>query len=228
METHFELHGIRDDPQRVRYAVSHLVGFALQWWMAIMSASPGSPEASDWTLFKRLVTSQFQDINLTHQARSKLTLLTQRSSARQLVNDITVLCIDIPDITDNELLDKLITKVKPDIGKHLVTLQPAPTTFQEAAIAAVRFDDLTTFYRTRQQASSGVSPQQQQRRPPAGPAPMDLGAMSRPRDNPRDNPHLLPKFHPVKGPRCYNCNEYGHYASECRRPNGSRVQQAKN
>ena len=25
----------------------------------------------------------------------------------------------------------------------------------------------------------------------------------------------LPKFDPVKGPHCFECNGYGHYASDC-------------
>jgi len=214
METHFDIHGVHDDAQRVRYAVSHLTGFALHWWMAITDGRPPPPEASNWALFKALITSQFADINVIHQARSKLTLLTQKGSVRSLVNDITVLALDIPDITDSELLDKLMGKVRPEVGKHLVTLQPSPTTFQEAAAAAVRYDDLTTFYRSRQPSGNNSTLQQQPpRRPPAGPAPMDLGAMGRPPQNPR----LLPKFHPVKGPRCFNCNNYGHLARECRR-----------
>lgn len=32
---------------------------------------------------------------------------------------------------------------------------------------------------------------------------------------PSNNPKQLPKFDPEKGPRCFNCNQYGHLASKC-------------
>ena len=153
-------------------------------------------------------------------------MLHQKTSVRNLVNDMNQLALDIPDITDNELLDKLFTKVKQEVGKHLVTLQPSPTTFREAADAAVRFDDLNHFYmtRARQHPSAGAAFQRYQpKKQSAGPSPMDLGAIG---DSSAD-PRSLPKFHPTKGPRCFNCNQYGHFASECRRQPSS-GQRAKN
>jgi hypothetical protein len=228
MENHFALHHISDDVQRVRYAVSHMSGTALVWWMV---AGPNSAAASSWSAFRQLFISQFQDINAIHQARARLAMLYQKNSVRNLVNDIQQLALDIPDITDSELLDKLMTKVKQEVGKHLVTLQPSPTTFREAADAAVRFDDLHHFYvtRSRQHPSAGATSQQYHtKKQSAGPSPMDLGAIGDSSEDPRS----LPKFHPTKGPRCFNCNQYGHVASECRRqPSGRPAasgQRAKN
>ena len=245
VENIFNLLGITVEAQKVQFAVSHMTGTALNWWRAVVEAAEQRNlllppdlrvphlEANNWAAFKTLFTSQFQDINATHQARAKLTMLTQKGAARTLVNEMNTLALDIPDISDGELLDKLFSKVKPEIGKLLITMQPQPTTFKEACDAAVRYDDLLYFYSTRGRKNQGPY------NPPGnsnGPTPMDLNAIGSSKPTPgatldpkngRD-PRSLPKFDPIKGPRCFKCNNYGHMASECRQSHASGSQRSKN
>jgi hypothetical protein len=270
------------EQRRISFTVALLERHALTWWRYRFENSHLVALPSTWEDFKTDFTDQFLDINHVHQARANMNMLYQKSSVRLLVSTMTTLKMDIPDMNDAEMLDKFMTKVKPEVGKFLFTLAPPPTTFKDASDMAIRYDDQSYFYNSRAGKNKTFLPPSRSgastsngshhrgynsswRSDGSGSStststPMELGAStstaghkpsgsssagsqpssgrsyatvaatrvqpgrsnnyngSRPFSGNTSAPRGAPKWDPIKGPRCFNCNKYGHISSECTAP----------
>ncbi|KAI8093075.1 uncharacterized protein BX664DRAFT_313166 [Halteromyces radiatus] len=72
------------------------------------------------------------------EARNKLAELKQRTTVAKLFEDLQEICMHIPEITEDEKMDKAIRALQPHICEHVLACEP--TTMQEVQRLALAKD----------------------------------------------------------------------------------------
>lgn len=217
------------DEQKFTF-VRTLMGFGAprNWLRSISSGSNPmyDPSRDPFNHFIELFVDEFGDRHAPERARQKLNALKCTSSVQSLVSSMRGFALQIPDITDAELIDKLISKLqsKHEVYTYLVAQEYYGKSFNDVTAMAIKYDN-ALFFGSRQRSSQNnnagtripivnnqnisqrLGPQPQA----GGPTPMDLGAINSGSVDPR----TLPKYDSDGRPRCYKCHEYGHLAAEC-------------
>lgn len=217
VEQYFIAAGEEDDAVKVAFAGALLRDTALAWWETIVrdNVRQGTPEAScTWAQFKQHLQLQFTPVNRVRVARDKLAQLQQRTSVNAYFSTFIQLTFEIPDMGDEEKMDKFFRGLKPELKKFL-TIKGLPTDFMQLVKAAEEIDSqlfLGNSYRSNPTTWS---------KPNDGPRPMELGTVQPVRNNkgvqrlPR---HQLQEY--IKNGQCFKCGEKGHIARRC--PNDKR------
>lgn len=205
---------------QVDYAVGLLEGGAKTWWRFICMRLEGTPEEDllqDWTYFHDELIARFRAVNATRHARDKMASLRQDGSVRIYAQKFQELSMQIPNMHDEELLDRFTRGLKPRTRME-VTMRD-PRTFEEAVKLADRMDSLYTpgFGLDRQpkgRFASAANPTPIPFRPanPASdPVPMEIDALRRRlpplTDSERD------RLRKIGG--CFRCRQTGHIATNC-------------
>lgn len=210
---------------RVMVAATFLRGAAATWWhRRVRRVETGVMEPiTTFTQFAEGIKAAFMRHDHEAAVRDELAKCEQRGSVRDYVTRLRALELHLSDFPDKELLAVFKRGLKPAIKRHVVFADPA--TFDEAVRVAERMDEversdphpsrsrthnsqpitLSAMYPARNQSRS----QRNHRAPRMGP--------SRPENKGVDRSQL----------QCWNCNRFGHFASECpsRRPGNGRRQQ---
>jgi len=173
-----------------------------------------------WDEFERRFLERFADTNEFLRARQTLNNLRHKDSVRTLVSLMDEVCTLIPDVTDNEKVDKLLQKIRPDIGTKLYEWGVYGKSWTEVCAYAIRLDDCSTFYKNVKRPV--VERLQFNNAGNNGAAPMELGAMQASTSG-SDTTKLpgnrhLPKYDTYGRPRCFECGKYGHIGAHCPDP----------
>ena len=205
---------------QVDYAVGLLEGGAKTWWRFICMRLEGTPEEEllqDWTYFHDELIARFRAVNATRHARDKMASLRQDGSVRIYAQKFQELSMQIPNMHDEELLDRFTRGLKPRTRME-VTMRD-PRTFEEAVKLADRMDSLYTpgFGLDRQpkgRFASVANPTPISFRPAnpdSDPVPMEIDALRRRlpplTDSERD------RLRKIGG--CFRCRQTGHIATNC-------------
>jgi hypothetical protein len=208
--------------KQVFFAAGLLDGSPKSWWRYLCE-SYGSDRLHElyvWDTFRALLMSRFKAVNASRHARDQLAELKQTSNVRTYAHKMQDLAMQIPNMHDEELMDKFIRGLKPRTRQEVVMREPY--SFEQAVQLADRYDSLFSpgFGFNRQPSGTNTS----YLRPPvltpvanpssSGPFPMEIGMVKR-RNAPL-TPEERDRLRKIGG--CFYCRQPGHIAPNC--PNG--------
>ena len=172
----------------------------------------------DWAAWRVELLARFRAVNATRHARDRMAGLRQDGGVRIFAQKLQELAMQVPNMQDDELLDRFVRGLKPRTRQEVVMREPA--TFEEAVRLADRFDSL--FSPTLGLASSGprvasrswaapILPRPANPIPDSSPAPMEIDALRR-RNAPLTDAER-DRLRKVGG--CFYCRQTGHIAVNC-------------
>ncbi|KAL1914177.1 uncharacterized protein VTP21DRAFT_10257 [Calcarisporiella thermophila] len=188
---------------KVPYAAALFQGDALIWWrhLKIQGRLP-----TEWDTFKNEVIIMFQPINSVKHARDKLADLRQRRSVQEYAVTFRSLAMQIPGITEEELIDKFIRGLKVQTRKEIEYKNPP--TLNEAVREAERYD--AVYFRNREHRPEFNVRASTSREAHSGPRPMEIDAIQRHKKLDENEKERL-----RKSGSCFFCREKGHIAQAC-------------
>jgi hypothetical protein len=190
--------------QAVTYAASLFEKDAAMWWR-LQSESKDSFEtlSSDWGMFKTSLELAFQQINPTKRARDQLASLKQRTSVRAYVGEFRRILLEIGDMSESEKLDRFVRGLKQDVRKEVELREP--TSFDEAARKADRYDSISFGLYRRDAGFTRVAPVR------STPEPMEICQIREAR--PKLTDELRQQLR--RAGKCFFCRKQGHKINEC-------------
>lgn len=186
LERYFECNKA-DDTKKILFASSLLRGPADIWWRC-MERLEGENQIFTWDQFKTKLIERFKHKNAHREARTRLATLTQTSTVQTYIDEFHTIQLELPDITEDELLDRFIRGLKPAVQAHV--LGQDPFWLSQAEHQALVYENAygVPLVDAQHQLSSY-----------RGPQPMELDVIRQQR-----------------GPlRCYNCGGIGHMQRVC-------------
>ena len=230
MEQYFAATGLAYERQ-VAYAASFLHGAAAAWWRThvIQAAQPNSGIAliTKWFDFSNSIISQFKPINSEKVARDRLVNLVQVNSVIKYVYEFNLLCLDVPNMSEDEKLDKFVRGLKPNIQSQV--LIEDPLTVHEAMSVAQRIDSI--HYRVLVKNKYGENQgKKNRRRDYGGSRPMEIDNIEHQEGDARKdsaNVNAINRNGMSKEERdrcfkerlCFKCKKPGHLSRDCRSGN---------
>jgi hypothetical protein len=233
LNEYFSACGVHNDLERVAYAGAMLRGAAGTWWRQRRThAAAGMSDVSTWHQFSTELRDQFTIVNAVKVARDELAALKQTGAVQNYAIKFRDITLQIPDITDQEKLDRFVRGLKPRLQRELAIREPA--TLDDAIRMAERIDVLDFSWQQRSYRAASADNHRSR------PEPMELGnietkalaAIHRTSDNthPRAlQPSLESKPRaPYRKPltdedrqrlrnagACFKCRKTGHLARDC-------------
>jgi hypothetical protein len=185
--------------QAVDVAAAYLGGSALIWYDTLKTAQGQTPFAT-WDLFSKGITSHYLPYDRFDDAFGKIRKLQQIGPALTYVNRFNELMLSLHgmDLHTQKLM--FLNGLKPSVREAVEMQQPAD--LQAAQELAIRADNIQ--FQNRPRPSNYRSLQAPTS---SGPTPMELGAQA--------GESAPAEFYAI---RCYNCNEEGHMARDCKKP----------
>lgn len=226
-EQYFQTLQAATDAEKVMIAALHLKGHAASWWRDVTQL-PHSQRPSTWNEFKRQIMQVYMPITREEVARDRLATAKQVNTLEQYVAYMRKLFYAIPNITEEEKLDRFKRGLKPHLQREVMLARPKPTTFEDMIALAALHDSLqrSSHYYHRH---APQYPRLPYRAPTVsnGPAPMELDAMQTNTPSIRTNrftsASMSPQSHPLNSrnpqgqerKRCYHCGKFGHISRHC-------------
>jgi hypothetical protein len=141
---------------KVAFAASFLRHNAATWWRARTLAAEDDPnelmDLGSWDGFKEALLKQFKPLNSAKVARDRLHSLRQTGSVIELTHYFNTLCADVPNMTEEEKMDKFRRACKPSIQQRL-ELEDPETLFEMQAMAQ-RLDEIMWKFQNQNKSSS--------------------------------------------------------------------------
>jgi len=175
---------------QVAFAGTRLQGAPLVWFRTL------NPIDMAWDDFQLMLLQEFLPLNAVRDARDALSRIKQEGAVRGYLSHFRVLCIRVPNMTEEEKLDKFLRGLEPDLRRECEAV-----TVEQAARIAERTQAIT----------QSVNRSNRSDRPRhahashTGPAPMDINAMA-PAPAPAPSPSDLNRL------RTLQTNVRGHYS----------------
>ncbi|XP_039008817.1 uncharacterized protein LOC120136994 [Hibiscus syriacus] len=105
MEQYFEGIGLNDEAAKVKTAALYLSDTAMLWWRRKHAdIERGACRVDMWDEFKKELKKHFYPENVVYEARKKLRELKQRGIMRDYVKEFTTLMLQIPNMSEEDLL----------------------------------------------------------------------------------------------------------------------------
>jgi len=181
---------------------------------------------NSWDVFVEKIKKQFQPINPVKIARDRLANLRQRTSVQEYTQRFYAITLDIPNITEEECIDKYVRGLKPRVAKEIELR--GLNVLEDIVVAAQRYDSIDFRMSLRDRASlhhygskSGTSGYHKHS---SNSGPMDIDSIM-----PSSSSDFKKRHH--SGPpkklteedktimrkegRCYYCRKTGHLALTC-------------
>ncbi|KAL1224846.1 hypothetical protein V5N11_015624 [Cardamine amara subsp. amara] len=105
MEQYFDNLGLGDESAKIKAATSYLTDTAMLWWRRRHAdIERGTCRMDTWEAFKKELKRQFYPENVVYEARRKLRELRQKGMIRDYVKEFTTLVLQIPNLSDQDLV----------------------------------------------------------------------------------------------------------------------------
>ncbi|XP_070011261.1 uncharacterized protein [Nicotiana sylvestris] len=105
LENYFKYDRVMDDEAKINTAVLYPLETVMPWWRRKMAdMDKGLCTISTWDQFKAEFKRQFFPNNVLYEARLKFRELKQTWSIRNYVKEFTTLMLQIPNLTNDDLL----------------------------------------------------------------------------------------------------------------------------
>jgi hypothetical protein len=186
------------EPNRVSFAGTFLKDHAAMWWRTIYEEIEAQPDPDRWTQFVTGLKRQFQPINTSETARTRLDQLKQKTSVRLYNSDFREIMLQLPHMHEADRIHSYIKGLKPAIASLVAMQQPDTLT---AAQGLADTADTIQFHHMPRRPFSTPRPEYR------GPAPMDLDAIEKLTDAERERLR--------KNGGCFRCRKTGHLARDC-------------
>lgn len=214
--------------QWVGIACHYLRGSAATWWRAEVGRRTGQAEALaqlyTWETFRTGLLSSFQRPDHVRAARDELAALVQKRSVAEYVAKIRDLGLQIPDMTEAELMDRFMRGLKHNIRQEVEMRCPEdlPRAIQMAERAdAIQYRLHGAKLRHAGQGrpfQTGQMPRLRSETTAAEAVPMELGSVgpnTRRPDNTSTGPSRNQANRDSSHVKCYGCGQYGHIKKNC-------------
>ena len=162
VEVYYQLHPHLTDLVKIVDCSSHFRGAAQTWWRHY--ASSHNLDALTWVEFRAAIQARWQLVNTVRTARDKIANIRQLTSVQDFTQRFLDLKVQIPAMTEEEAIDKYVRGLKPGIRRDLEQLMAREG--DKSLEELIRFADRT----------DSIDFQARRYRP-AGPTPMELGAL---------------------------------------------------
>ncbi|KAL5775964.1 hypothetical protein ACOSP7_013524 [Xanthoceras sorbifolium] len=114
MERYFEAVRITDDQEQIRTATLYLADTATLWWRRRHAdIQRGTCTIDSWDDFKKELKKQFYPEDAAYLARKNLKKLKQTGSIRDYVKEFSSLMLEVPNMSDDELLFNFMDNLQP-------------------------------------------------------------------------------------------------------------------
>src|SRR3954464_14503228 len=202
--------GIKNDEQAVYLATNLLRGDVATWWRHhFKKITDDEDELPNWKRFERLLSKKFKPVNATKVARAPPARLCQTSSVKAYNAAFTSTILEIPNISEEEMVDRYVRGLKEKVRVEVELREP--TDLEEAMRIADRFDTIAFAYTSRPSFYPTKQPEQRQTYvKPLGPAPMEIDT-------------ITPRFKKLTDEEreklrrtgaCFTCRHPGHISSQ--------------
>jgi hypothetical protein len=94
------------------------------WWRTIYTEIEAQPEEDRWTQFIAGLKNQFQPINTSETACTRLDQLKQKTSVRLYNSDFREIMLQLPDMHEADRIHSYIKGLKPAIASLVAMQQP--------------------------------------------------------------------------------------------------------
>ena len=105
------------EDMKLKVAVSFLGGHAFDWFKVISQVE----SIETWSQLKKKLVERFQPVNKVKMARDKLAIWKQTKSVGVYNESFMKIVIDIPRISQDEVIDRYMRGLKSHISKELCT-----------------------------------------------------------------------------------------------------------
>jgi hypothetical protein len=122
LERYFECNRA-DDTKKILFASSLLRGPADIWWRS-MEKLEDDKKITTWATFKSKLEERFKHKNAHREARNRLANLKQTTTVQTYIDQFHMIHLELPDITEDELLDRFIRGLKPAVQTHVLGQDP--------------------------------------------------------------------------------------------------------
>ena len=192
-----------DPAEAVRIACTYLEGEAFSWWHTYRDQA----DVKDWTTLRAALVRRFNPLNKVQAARNKLHSWRQIKDVGAFNKSFLAIVLDIPDITEEEKIDRYSRGLKRDIWERLCT--KSYEDLESLMTDALRVEAALA-------GSSRVSPPANPPKQQAGTgaAPMDLSSVKVEKLTPEERQRCM------REGLCLRCRAKGHLAKDC--PKGRR------
>ena len=166
VDAFFGAAGVTTDAERFSFLPTLLEGNGQRWWRCRQQQAPlgGPPVPTTWAAFAREITTQFQPINPSENARAALCSIRQTTGVQAYAGRFRSLLIQLPDISPADALFRFINGLKSSV--QVMVRLSNPANLESAISAAERVDVIS--YKPVARATSSYG---------QGPSPMELGAV---------------------------------------------------
>ncbi|KAJ9682242.1 hypothetical protein PVL29_018227 [Vitis rotundifolia] len=113
MERYFEAIALIDEAAKVRIATLYLTDTATLWWrQRFADMEKGICTIETWEDFKREIKRQFYPEDMAYLARKNMRRLKHTGSIRDYVKEFSSLMLEIPNMTEEELLFNFVDNLQ--------------------------------------------------------------------------------------------------------------------
>ena len=197
VEQYFATTNISSDAARTQYAVNLFRGNVATWMRSRMNGH----ELPGWSVLRPELEATFAPISEVKQARDRLAKLRQTKSVSNYASQFRQLLLLLPELPEDEKVDKFARGLKPEIAKEIFLRDPS--TLDEAMRMAERYDMLSWSLRNLSAPKPSV--------PERKSDPMDLSAVKFQKLTPDERKNIMDNN------GCLYCRKLnaGHMAKDC-------------
>ena len=136
VDNYYALVGLTDEIQQAYFAATLLTKQAALW----LYSSGINLDRTKWSTLKVAIRDYFRPSDFKRRMQGKLASMRQKNSITGYIDAFKCCCTKIPSITDEEMLDRFMRGLSPDVQREL--LKQYPTTFAAACQMAERLAHL--------------------------------------------------------------------------------------
>ena len=177
-----------EEDKALPIAVSYLSEGAHEWWIVFKETEEGK-KVHTWKDLKSALASRFETLNKEKVARDKLAKWKQLKDVVSFNEDFQRILLDIPNISNDEQIDRYTRALKPYIFKEICTRE-----YEKLADAMRDAERVESAYKRVSGKQPGKHMKDFKNNEKEKPVPMDIGNIQ---EAPR-----IPKLTPQERERC--------------------------